>query len=158
MTKRFVMLVTAAVALGAGACATLGRQAFREPVVTFRDIQVEGLGLTGGTLDVILSVYNPNGYRLDATRVRYNLLVGDTPLGGGVLDSRFTVRAGDSTIVKLPVTLDYKGLSAAGKELMAKGSVDYRVRGDVTVATGAGSFTVPYDRTGRFSNISGTRH
>jgi hypothetical protein len=35
--------------------------------------------------------------------------------------------------------------------------VNYRVLGDVTVATPVGNFTRPYDRTGRFSTLSGAR-
>jgi len=43
-------LVVAAVTLvgSAAACATLGRAVFREPVVNFRSIRLNGLGLTGG--------------------------------------------------------------------------------------------------------------
>jgi hypothetical protein len=36
------------------------------------------------------------------------------------------------------------------------GSVEYRVLGDVTVATPAGQFTRPYDQRGRFTTL-GTR-
>ena len=58
-----------------------------------KDVAVQGVGLTGGNLDVKLNVYNPNGYRLDATRLTYNVLVGDdVQLATGVLDSRFTVQ------------------------------------------------------------------
>jgi hypothetical protein len=31
-----------------GACATLGMGTFKEPIVTFKDMKVRGLGLTGG--------------------------------------------------------------------------------------------------------------
>jgi len=49
-------------------------------------VQVGGVGLTGGTLDVILSVYNPNGYRLDATRITYKVMVDSLDVGAGALD------------------------------------------------------------------------
>ena len=153
MKRIFVILATLATA----ACATLGKQAFKEPVVTFKDLQLEGVGLSGGTLDVILSVYNPNGFRLDATRLTYRLMVDTTTIGEGVMNNKFTVQNGDSTIVKLPVTLSYAGLSAAGKQLVGKGSVDYRVMGDVTVATPLGDFTRPYDQTGRFTTFGGAK-
>ena len=38
------------------ACATLGRAVFEEPVVTFRNLRVNGIGLDGGSLDVVLGV------------------------------------------------------------------------------------------------------
>ena len=146
----------ALVAVAAAGCASLGRSVFSEPVVTFKNIRVNGIGLDGGSLDVVLNVYNPNGFRLDATRLTYRLLVGDSvPLGQGALDSRFTVQKNDSTEVRLPVTFTYRGLGAAGQQLIRSGTVNYRVQGDVTVSTPIGNFTRPYDRTGRFSTFGG---
>jgi LEA14-like dessication related protein len=142
----------------ATACASLGRSVFSEPVVTFKNVRVNGLGLDGGSLDVVLNVYNPNGFKLDATRLTYQLLVGDSVrLGEGALDGRFTVQKDDSTEVRLPVTFSYRGLGAAGQQLIRSGTVNYRVKGDVTVATPIGNFTRPYDRTGRFAALTGAR-
>ena len=149
--------VAMAVVLGATGCASLGLEGFKEPVVTFRNLRVNGLGLSGGNLDVELSVYNPNGFKLEGTRLTYQLMVESTKLGEGAVDQRFTVQDKDSTIVRLPVSFTYAGLGAAGRQLMQSGAVNYRVLGDVTVATPVGNFTRPYDRTGRFSTLSGAR-
>lgn len=162
MKKTFVMiaavLATAAATLSATGCATLARAGgFRQPIVNFRDLKVEGVGLTGGTLDVVLSIYNPNGFRLNATRLTYNLMIDSTALGSGVYGRQFAVQSGDSTIVTLPVTLNYAGLASAGRQMMGKGSVNYRVTGDVTVATPVGNFTAPYDQLGRFSAFGGAQ-
>lgn len=154
MTKTFV--IAAVVALSG--CASLGVGGFKEPIVNFNDLQVEGVGTKGGTVDVVLSVYNPNGYRLDATSLTYRLLVDTTAVGDGVYNTKFTVQSGDSSTVRLPVNLSYVGLAAAAKQLREKGSVNYRVLGDLTVATPVGNFTRPYDRTGRFSTLSGLTH
>ena len=91
-----------AVMLVVAACSALGRQAFQNPVVNLRDVRVLGLGTTGGQLEVQLGVYNPNNYRLDATRLTYRVFVGDSiGLASGAMDTRTTVQAGDSTIVKV---------------------------------------------------------
>jgi LEA14-like dessication related protein len=149
--------VVMAVVLGATGCASLGLGGFKEPVVTFRNLRVNGLGLSGGNLDVELSVYNPNGFKLEGTRLTYQLMVESTKLGEGALDQRFTVQDKDSTIVRLPVSFTYAGLGAAGRQLMQSGAVNYRVLGDVTMSTPVGNFTRPYDRTGRFSTLSGAK-
>src|SRR5215217_8930214 len=95
--------VSAAIAVTAG-CSALGKQAFQQPVVHLQDVRVNGGGLTGGNLDVRLSVYNPNGYRLDATRMTYNVLVGDSvQLATGIVETRFTVEGKDSSVVPIPV-------------------------------------------------------
>jgi LEA14-like dessication related protein len=152
--RKLAVAVAASAAIVAGAgCSALGRAAFENPVVHLRDVRVRGVGLTGGSLDVLLSVYNPNHYRLDATRLTYRVaLAGDSiTLASGALDSKFTVNDKDSTVVTIPVTFTYAGIGAAGRSLLNTGAVDYHVLGDVTVGTPAGHFTVPYDQTGRFT-------
>jgi LEA14-like dessication related protein len=147
--------IAALAMIGAVGCASLGRATFKEPIVTFQDARVTGLGVTGGSVEVRLSLYNPNKFRLDGTRLTYKVLVDTVPLGSGALADRFTVQEKDSTIVTLPLQFTYTGVGEAGRQLMNTGTVNYRVVGDVTVGTPLGNFTRPYDQTGRFSTLSG---
>lgn len=147
-------LAAVSLALGLAACSALGRQAFQNPIVNLRDVKVQGLGISGGQLDVLLSVYNPNAYRLDASRLTYRVFVGDSAsLATGAVDTRTTVQAGDSTVITVPVSFTYAGIGAAATQLLRTGSVNYRVMGDVTVASVVGNFTVPYSATGRFDTL-----
>ena len=146
-----------AVALVSASCAGLGRGGFRDPIVTFKNVRVGGIGLSGGTLDVILSVYNPNGYRLDASRVTYKVMVDSLDVGAGAMDKHFLVPSNDSAEVVLPLRFSWNGLSAAGRELMKNGTIPYRVLGDLTVGSGVGDFTIQYDRTGNFNSLGGIR-
>ncbi len=151
------ILVAAMAAVAVGGCATLGTGGFKQPLVNFSDVKIRGLGLSGGSLDIVLSVYNPNGFNLNATRLTYKLAAEDKDLASGVLDHAFRVKDKDSTFVTIPVDFTYAALGAAGRQLLEKGSVNYRVIGDITVDTQLGNFTVPYDRTGRFSSLGSTR-
>jgi len=153
--RRPKLLAMMAMVFAVSACATLGRGIFQEPIVNFRDLRVRGLGLTGGSIDVFLNVYNPNQFRLDATRLSYRLLVGEDEIGVGALDQRFTVQDGDSTTVRIPIDFSYSGIGSVARQMMSRGAVDYRVMGDVTVATPLGNFTRPYSGTGRFSALGG---
>ena len=156
--RKFALTAVAVASLAtATGCATLGRKVFKEPVVSFREMRVTGLGLTGGSLDVVLSVYNPNSYKLDATRLTYNLMIDSVAFGSGALDQKFTVQSGDSTIVRLPINFTYAGIGEAGRQLLNTGTVNYRVTGDMTVGTPLGNFTRPYDRTGRYTALRGAR-
>ena len=144
-----------ALTLSVVACSALGRQAFQNPVVNLRDVRVLGLGTAGGQLEVQLGVYNPNNYRLDATRLTYQVSIGDNVgLANGALDTRTTVQAGDSTIVKIPVSFTYSGLGAAATQLLRTGAVNYKVAGDVTVGSVVGNFTVPYTASGQFNTMA----
>jgi LEA14-like dessication related protein len=145
--------------LAIAGCASLGMGGFKEPIVTFKDLRVRGLGITGGSLDAYLNVYNPNGFKLDATRLTYKVTVGgDAEVGTGVLDSRFTVQDKDSTTIRIPIDFTYAGIGAAGRQMMQSGSVPYNITGDVTVATPLGNFTVPYSGSGRFSAFGGAQN
>jgi LEA14-like dessication related protein len=153
------MRIRAALGIGAllasASCGGLRKADFKEPVVTFRNVRVGGVGLSGGTLDIVLSVYNPNGYRLDASRMSYKLYVDTLPLGSGSMDSHFSVPARDSADVDLPLHLSWKGVNAAGSRILRDGTVPYRVTGDLTVGSGVGDFTIRYDRAGHFNSLSG---
>ena len=152
-TLKFMLVAVAMT--GVAGCAMLGKGSFKEPIVNFQDAKVTGLGITGGSLEVKLSVYNPNGFKLDGTRLTYNVLVDSVKFGSGAIVDRFTVQEKDSTIVTLPLQFTYAGIGEAGRQLMNTGSVNYRVTGDVTVGTPLGNFTRPYDQTGRFSTLGG---
>jgi LEA14-like dessication related protein len=154
--RRFVSAVALTAVVALAGCSSLGRAVFEEPVVTFKDVRINGLGLAGGDLDIMLNVYNPNRFKLDATRLTYRLMVDSVQFGTGAIDQRFVVQEGDSTTVTLPLKFNYAGLGGAARQLLSSGSVNYRVMGDVTVSTPLGNFTRPYDRTGRFSSFGGT--
>lgn len=139
--------------VAATACASLGRATFREPVVTYRDAVITGLGLSGGSLEVVLSIYNPNRFRLDGTGLTYRIAVDSVPFGSGALSDRFVVQEGDSTTVRLPLSFTYAGVGQAGRQLIQTGSVNYTVSGDITVGTPIGSFTRPYSGRGRLTTI-----
>jgi LEA14-like dessication related protein len=145
-----------AVVAGAG-CASIGSRVFSEPVVTLNDVRLRGLGVTGGSMDVVLNVYNPNEFALDATQLRYQVQVDSLPFADGLLDSRFTVQSNDSSAVTIPVNFSYAGIGQAARQAIQTGVVNYRVFGDIRVGTPIGSFSVPYDRTGRFTTFGSGR-
>ena len=64
------------------ACATLGRLSFTEPEVALQEIAVTGVGLTGGTFDLVFDVYNPNDYRIRSTRLEVGIDLEGRPIGG----------------------------------------------------------------------------
>jgi len=149
--KRFTLTL---IAVTTTACASLGYAAFREPVVTYTDAVITGLGVTGGTLEVVLSVYNPNSFRLDGTQLTYRINVDSVPFGNGTFNEQFTVQQGDSTRVRLPLSFSYAGVGQAGRQLIQTGSVQYTVSGEITVGTPIGNFTRPYSGRGRLTTLN----
>jgi LEA14-like dessication related protein len=156
LLKRWVM-GTAALAV-VGGCSTIGRQIFKQPAVQLQDVRLSGLGIAGGNLDVVLRVYNPNGYRLDATRMHYQLNVDTIPVANGDITDRNQFPGGDTTIVHIPVQFTYAGLGAAARELTQTGAVKYTVIGDLAVDTPIGRHSFPFTSSGTFSTINARIH
>jgi LEA14-like dessication related protein len=158
-TMRVTRMAVGAVLLGAVAgCSLIGRQLFKQPSVELRDVRLAGVGVAGGNLDVVLAVYNPNGYRLDATQMHYQVTVDSVPVADGELSDRLRFDGGDTTIVHVPVKFTFAGLSLAGRQLAQTGAVTYHVTGDLTVDSPIGSRTFPFRASGRFTTINATIH
>lgn len=149
---RRILLAAAVAVVG---CTALGKQALRDPVVTLADVKVTGVGLNGGSLDVVLNVQNPNDFRLDATQLNYHVLVDTVPFANGTTTQRFTVEGKKTQQIHIPINFTYGGVGAAGRQLMNTGSVLYTVKGDVTVGSPVGNVTVPFSQTGRYSTLGG---
>ncbi|MHB1311868.1 MAG: LEA/WHy family protein [Gemmatimonadaceae bacterium] len=150
---RLAVLAATALALGAAGCASLGRQAFQNPVVELHDVVVKGVGLQGGSLDVILEVANPNDYRIDASRVTYTLFADSIQVATGEVTKLVTLDNKKTTEVTLPVTFTFRELQKAAQILLARGSVNYMVKGDFTLKTPFGSVTRPYVGKGRYDSL-----
>jgi len=153
MKRRIGTLILAAtVTIGAG-CAAVGRSSFGNPVVELKDVRLKGIGTLGGSLDVVLLVYNPNDYRLDASKVTYRLFVDTLQVATGEVNKVVTLDSRKKSEVTLPVSFTVAELFGAAAALTRTGSVDYRVVGEVTVATPFGGFTRPYEGRGRFDSL-----
>ena len=151
LLRGLVLTGLAALALG---CATFGRQAFRTPTVELKDIRVRSIGLEGGSLDLVLDVFNPNDYRMDATRLTYTLSADTANVATGAVTRRVTLNNKSRNEVLLPVSFSMKELMGVAQVLLRKGSVEYTVKGEVTVDTPFGSMTRPYEGRARLDNAS----
>lgn len=143
-----------AAALVLGACASIARQAFRTPTVELRDVRIRALGLEGGAVDLVLDVYNPNDYRIDATKLTYELIADSLHVATGAVTKRVTLVNKEHNDVVLPVSFTFRELLSAAEVMTRKGTVEYTVKGEVTVDSPFGSVTRPYEARARVDNAS----
>lgn len=148
--RRALTVAALAAATALGACTSVAKVAFRQPEVHFRGWGVRSVALDNTVLEVRLLVTNPNPYSFAAQKLDYTLFVDSTAVGLGGLDSAVTVAANDSTLVTFPIKVGLVTLQAIGGRLLRGGEVPYRVQGDVTVRTFAGTFSRGFDETGKY--------
>ena len=123
-------------------CATIGRLAFTEPDVSLQEIAVTGIGLTGGTFDLVFDVYNPNDYRIRSTRMEVGIDLEGTHFGDALLDRPLDLSPTNHSRVVVPVRFEWAGLGAGAKALLTKRAVGYGITGRVLVDTPLGERTV----------------
>lgn len=153
MGKARLLLVAPLAVLAA--CATFGVPQFKDPDIQLNSIVVRGIGLTGGTLDLMLNVTNPNSFDLKGTRLDLGLDVEGTHFGDVQLNDAFNLPKGELTTVVVPMTFNWAGVGAAARSAMNYGTVKYTVKGTAGVQTPWGVEQVPFKRDGSVA-VNGT--
>jgi LEA14-like dessication related protein len=131
-----------AVALLCAACATLSRLSFQEPDWSLQEINITGIGLTGGTFDLVFDVFNPNDYRIRSTRLEVGIDLEDTHFGDALLDRPLDLSPTNHSRVIVPVRFEWAGVGAGAKALLGRRGVAYGLTGRVLLDTPLGARVV----------------
>lgn len=143
ITRRTAGIAVTLVTLAAGACATIQKALnFQEPQITLQEINVTGLGLSGGTLDLVFDVYNPNDYRLRSTRLEVGLDLEGTYFGDALIDKPLDLSPVNHSRVVMPVRFAWSGVGAAARAILERQELKYGVTGAVLLDTPLGARTV----------------
>ncbi|MGH7522082.1 MAG: LEA type 2 family protein [Gemmatimonadales bacterium] len=120
-------------------CATLRNAlTFEQPQVELQEIHVTGLGLSGGTLDLVFDVYNPNDYRLRSTRLEVGLELAGTDFGEALIDKPLDLSPENHSRVVMPVRFTWSGVGAAARSLLESQELPYGLVGAVLLETPIG--------------------
>ncbi len=153
MNRRWMLGLALIAAAGAAGCKSLARQVFANPVVEVKDVKIRAVGFQGGSLDIILDVYNPNEFRVDARRVNYVVMVDSAQIATGDIEKLTTLDNKAHAEVVVPVNFTYQAVQKAAEALARRGSINYQVRGSFTMATPFGDITRPYSGSGRWDSL-----
>ena len=130
--------LSVAFVLASAACATLRNLTFTEPDVSLQEIDVIGIGLTGGTLNLVFDVWNPNDYRIRSTRLEVGIDLEGTHFGDALLDRPLDLSPTNHSRAVVPVRFEWAGLGAGAKALVTKRAVGYAITGAVLLDTPLG--------------------
>jgi len=139
------LLVLAASTL---ACAGIGNN-FKQPEILLDRAVVRGVGLTGGNLDLIVRVQNPNNFRLEGTKLELGFDVEGSHLGDITYDADFAVAGKGSTTITLPLRFGWAGVAGAVRAALGYGDLPYKLKGQAELRTPWGRKEVPFTREGR---------
>src|SRR5204863_7324218 len=127
-----------AVAVITSACATLRGLTFQDPQIELREIEVVGVGLTGGTLNLAFDVYNPNDYRIRSTRMEVGIDLEGRHFGDALLERPLDLSPTNHSRVVVPVRFEWAGVGAGAKALVTRQAVGYGLTGRGLVDTTLG--------------------
>jgi len=121
---------------------------FQEPQVELKQINITGIGLTGGTMDLVLDVYNPNEYRLRSTRLEAQLDLERTHFADGLIDKPLDLSPANHSQVVMPIRFEWAGVGAGAKALLTKQAVAFGITGTVFLDTPLGDRQVKIHGSG----------
>ena len=129
----------ALLAVTVSSCATLRNAlTFQKPDVALQQIDITSFSLTGGTMNLVFDVYNPNDYRLRSTRLEVGLKLADTDFGEALIDKPLDLSPQNHSQVIMPVKFTWAGVGAAARSLLQSQELPYGLTGAVLVETPIG--------------------
>jgi LEA14-like dessication related protein len=135
--------------LVAAACTSLGLN-FKEPDIQLDHAVLRSMDLSGGNLDLVVKVQNPNNFTLQGTRLQLGLDVEGSHLGDITYDSDFAVTQNGSTTLTLPLRFGWSGVGSAVRAALSYGDLPYQMKGQLTVALPGGfNQSVSFSHEGR---------
>jgi hypothetical protein len=140
----------AVAAVGVGACGSgFSAANFFRPDLDLERVVVRGVGLTGGNLDLVVSVANSNGFDLRGTRLEAGFDVEGSQVGTVTYDDEYVVPKQDTTVLTLPLRFEWKGVSSAFRSALEHGDIPYTMKGQASLETPLGRQVVPFTLSGR---------
>src|SRR3989440_790009 len=130
------------------ACATLSKLTFHEPDLQLQEINVTGVGLTGGTFELVFDVYNPNEYRIRSTRLEVGVDLEGTHFGDALLERPLDLSPTNHSRVVVPVRFEWAGVGAGARALLTRRALGYGLTRTVLLETPLGDQRVTLHGSG----------
>ena len=132
-------VLMACVVVALAGCKTLGSALdFTEPDVQLKEVQVTGIGLSGGTLNLQLDVFNPNDFRLRSTRLQLGIDLENVHFGDALLETPLELPSQQHTLVTVPVRFEWAGVGAGARGLLTRQAIRFGLTGTAFLGTPLG--------------------
>lgn len=115
-----------------GGCGALGDN-FKEPDIQLDHAVVRGLGFSGGNLDLVVTIENPNNFTLQGTRLQVGIDVEGSHLGDITYDDDFVVSPEGETTLTLPLRFGWSGVGRAVRAALSYGDLPFKMDGQASL-------------------------
>ena len=132
---RWVLAVAALLTTG---CASIASLRFEQPDFDLTSVRIDGLGIRGGSLILLIDVDNPNAYDLRTGRIDVPIDFDDTRFGEAFLDGSTRFAGQTVTPLELPLSFSWAGVGAGARALLERGAIRYTLSTRLTVDTPLG--------------------
>lgn len=146
--KPWLVRALGCVMLTSGCASLKNALRFEEPTIRLQEVRITGLGLTGGTLDLALDVFNPNDFRLRTLRMELGIDLEQVHFGDALLETPVELPAQQHSLVTLPVRFEWAGLGAGARGLLSRQAIRYGLTGVATLGTPIGDRRVNVHTSG----------
>lgn len=144
--RRVIAVSLSAVTLTA--CAVVQKVTFQRPEIQLEAIQLTSIGLTGGSISLLLDVFNPNAYDVTTMRIEAGIDLEETHFGDITLERDIVLVAERHTVAEIPVSFTWAGVGAGARALLERGAVNYALDSKLYVGTPLGDQTVSLQKSG----------
>jgi LEA14-like dessication related protein len=127
------------------------------PTVEPTGVRCSGIGLRGATLLVDLRVENPNTFAIEIDSITVAFEASNpsepgtwTPVTHGASREKLVIEGGGHATAAIPVELSYSDLGTPASAILDKGTLNYRINGEVMVREPSHRST-PFSKTGSVS-------
>ncbi len=129
-------------------CASLVKTLFNPPQVGIDHVELRNIALTGADLIIHVKINNPNSVGATLNHIAYTLDLDGERLLGGKKEDKTEIKSNDTSLIALPVSVNYSGLRSGISGALAKKSLPYGFRGKVVLDTPVGPMNFDIDEAG----------
>ncbi|UCH49284.1 MAG: LEA type 2 family protein [Betaproteobacteria bacterium] len=118
------------------------------PQITLLSFDVGDLGLDEVRAEARLRVKNTNRFRIELTRVRFDLALGGRKVASTRLSASPKLAPGQTAVVKIPLSLSPRALGAGVLDVLSGSDAGYAISGRLDVMTRYGELALPFSQKG----------
>ena len=123
------------------------RKALEDIQISFHDATLKDIGFSGATVNLSLSMYNPNDITATLDRADYDLWFNENYLGSGITQKRVDIPPLESRIAATDFDLDFGGAGSSIISAITEGKASWRISGTAYYDTIFGTMNIPFDIT-----------